>query len=146
MTGHDADHSSFNTVAILAQGTSWAVAVTQAFCCGWYMRTYISFETRKKNYPIRYLRNLGQVVGASAAHLYPWAGGGVPFALCRQLPKRYPRNRCIYSLLCIGATSHPFIPYFCCHRYHALCFRISTRNLKITSGPSLVRRRQCDLE
>ena len=25
--------SSINTVAILAQGTSWAVAVTQAFCC-----------------------------------------------------------------------------------------------------------------
>ena len=25
--------SSTNTVAILAQGTSWAVAVTQAFCC-----------------------------------------------------------------------------------------------------------------
>ena len=51
MTAHIAAHSSSNTVAILAQGTSWAVAVTQAFCCGWYIRTYISFETRKKNYP-----------------------------------------------------------------------------------------------
>ena len=45
MTSHDAAHSSFNTVAILAQGTSWAVAVTQAFCCGWYIRTYSSVGT-----------------------------------------------------------------------------------------------------
>ena len=51
ITAHNAAHSSSITVAILAQGTSWAVAVTQAFCCGWYIRTYISFETRKKNYP-----------------------------------------------------------------------------------------------
>ena len=47
MTAHTAAHSSSNTVAILAQGTSWAVAVTQAFCCGWHIRTYINIVTKK---------------------------------------------------------------------------------------------------